>query len=147
MKKIAVFLLILILAFSVVACVEEDNQEEEIAGDFEMNIIIGGVEFAANLYDNNTAKAFAETLPMTVAMSDMTHEKYYYLPSNLPTAAVSVKTIEAGDIMLWGSNCLVLFYESFSTLYSYSRIGKIEDAAGLAAAVGIGNIAVTFSIK
>ena len=37
--------------------------------------------------------------------------------------------------MLYGNNCLVLFYKSFSTEYSYTKIGYIENPSNLADAV------------
>lgn len=47
--------------------------------------------------------------------------------------------------MLYGADCLVLFYESFSTSYSYTRIGAVENVSGLAAAVGRGGVTVSFA--
>jgi hypothetical protein len=49
--------------------------------------------------------------------------------------------------MLYGSNTFVLFYESFSTSYSYTKLGKINNASGLAAALGTGNVSVSISLK
>lgn len=54
------------------------------------------------------------------------NEKYYYFEETLPSNATQIGTIQTGDIMLYGSDCLVLFYDTFSTSYRYTRIGKID---------------------
>jgi hypothetical protein len=66
------------------------------------------------------------------------------LDSPLPSKAENVRRIEAGDVMLWGKDCLVVFYKSFETPYSYTRIGKIDNASKLADALGKGSVTVTF---
>ena len=72
------------------------------------------------------------------------NEKYHYLSTSLPTAAYQPGTIHAGDLMLYGNNCVVLFYETFNSSYSYTRLGAIDDHSGLAAALGSGNVSVRF---
>lgn len=59
------------------------------------------------------------------------NEIYYYLDQDLPTNSYQSHNIETGDIMLFGSSCLVIFYESLRTNFSYSRIGKISTPDGL----------------
>ena len=63
------------------------------------------------------------------------NEKYFYLDDALPTDASRPDGIRAGDLMLYGSECIVLFYESFSTAYSYTPIGRVQNPEGLTEAV------------
>ena len=44
-----------------------------------------------------------------------------------------------------GSECLVLFYQTFKSGYSYTRIGKILKPQGLEKALGEGEIKITIS--
>lgn len=119
---------------------------EKEENDLRITITAGGRMFSATLYDNETARAFKERLPLTLDMSELNgNEKYYYLPDSLPKNSSSPSRINAGDIMLYGSDCLVIFYESFSTSYSYTPIGKIDDPDGLAAALGSGSVRVNFN--
>jgi hypothetical protein len=69
------------------------------------------------------------------------------LPNNLPGNASNPGTIQAGDLMLYGSNTLVLFYKSFSTAYSYTRLARIDNPSGLVAALGSGNVTVRFELQ
>lgn len=120
------------------------NISQELA-EMKIEIIVGGKTFAATLNDNEAARALVERLPMTLNMDELNgNEKYYYLDSALPTSASVPSGIKTGDLMLYGSSCLVLFYKSFSTPYSYTPLGHIDDPEGLAAALGNGNVQVTF---
>lgn len=113
-----------------------------------MRIRIGSRTFIATLYDNAAATAFKALLPMTVNMHELNgNEKYVYLSSNLPTDAAKPGTIQSGDLLIYGSNCLVLFYETFATSYSYTRLGRINDTSGLANSVGSGGVTVTYELE
>ena len=110
-----------------------------------LNIIVGSKTFTATLADSETGEAFAALLPLSVTMNELNgNEKYHYLPSSLPTAAYQPGTIHAGDLMLYGNNCIVLFYETFNSSYSYTRIGALDDPSGLSDALGTGNVSVRF---
>lgn len=123
-----------------------DPPTDKEENDLNITITVNGRAFSATLYDNETAKAFKERLPLTLDMSELNgNEKYYYLPDSLPRNSSRPSAINAGDIMLYGSDCIVIFYESFSTSYSYTPIGKIEDPDGLAAALGSGSVQVAFN--
>ena len=73
--------------------------------------------------------------------------KYNYLPFTLPTNASNPEQIHAGDLMLYGSDCLVLFYKSFPTSYCYTPIGCIDDPSNLADVVGDGGVQVAFILE
>lgn len=97
-----------------------------------IKIIIDGKDYNATLEENETAQSFANLLPQELNMSELNgNEKYAYLDNSLPTNSYSPKHIEAGDIMLYGDNCLVVFYKSFDTSYSYTKIGHIDNLSDL----------------
>jgi hypothetical protein len=112
----------------------------------QLQIAVNGQTFHGELYDNETAKAFTAMLPMTLNMQELNgNEKYHYFDSPLPTNPSRPSGIHTGDLMLYGNNCLVLFYEDFATSYSYTPIGRLDNPAGLERVLGAGDVRVTFS--
>jgi hypothetical protein len=75
------------------------------------------------------------------------NEKFATLSVSVPTQPSTPPTVQTGDLMMYGSSTLVLFYKSFRTTYSYTNIGRVDDPAGLEAALGSGNVGVTFEAK
>ena len=114
----------------------------------EMKIKVGPKTFTATLEDNPTATAFKAMLPMTIEMTELNgNEKYYRFGRDLPTKAARPGKIQNGDLLIYGADTLVLFYKSFPSTYSYTRLGRIHDPSGLAAAVGSGDVTVTYELK
>ena len=114
----------------------------------QMTIKIGSKTFEALLYDNATATAFKALLPLTINMIELNdNEKYSDLKGNLPINSFNPKTIQNGDLMIYGSNTLVLFYKTLSTPYSYTKLGSITDTTGLAEALGSDNILISFELN
>ena len=149
MKKILILLLSLIL---LVGCsknetkkeIKETNNQEEIIEkkDNMLKITINNKEYDINLENNKTVDALIELLPLDLTMEELNgNEKYIYLDTTLPTNPIKQNKINAGDVMLYGNNCLVIFYKSFNTTYSYTKIGHINNLADL----GSNNITVNIT--
>jgi hypothetical protein len=150
--KPLITLLSCFIFFQIFACCSKNNEVKSATknvlnkDNMKLKITIGTHTFTATLYNNATVTAFKSRLPMTINMRELNgNEKYFDLPNNLPANTSNPGTIQAGDLMLYGSNTLVVFYNSFSTSYSYTPMGRINDASGLAAALGLGNVTITFA--
>ena len=159
MKKVIINILIIILIVMITGCklIKKDinnnlyNQQENNVGNAEANevnevfktvkAIINEKEYIIDLEDNETAKSFINFLPQELKMNELNdNEKYIYLDISFPTNSYNPKRINAGDIMLYGDNCLVIFYKSFDTSYSYTKIGHINNLPNLEN----GNITIKF---
>ena len=110
-----------------------------------IDIDINGRSFEAELADNEASRAFSMLLPLQLDMQELNgNEKYCRLSSPLPSDPTSFATIEAGDVMLFQNDNIVIFYETHPTSYKYTRIGKIHDVKGLTDALGKGSVQVDF---
>ena len=115
-------------------------------GEQRIWMAVGERRFAVTLADNDAARAFAAQLPLTLDMPDLNgNEKHAKLPKVLPASATRPGTIRNGDRMLWGADTLVVFYLPFDSSYSYTRLGRIEDAAALPKVLGRGQVRVMFT--
>ena len=143
MKKLIIFLFMVLITSS--ACADDNAGNNNQMENTSVIITVNGKEFNAVFYNNETANAFINMMPLTLNMSELNgNEKYYNLSTTLPVNSERVGSIKKGDIMLYGSNCIVIFYESFNTSYSYTKIGYIENTDNLTAALGKGSVSVSF---
>ena len=120
-----------------------NNQNEEI----KINLTINNKTFSATLENNVTTRELISMFPMTLNMSELnSNEKYNYLDTDLTTNSSRQSRINAGDIKLYGSNCLVVFYESFNTSYSYTNLGTVDDVDVFVSELGNGSVTITFDV-
>lgn len=117
----------------------EKYNNEEIEN---MKVTIKNKEYTLELESNDTVNSFINLLPIETDMQELNgNEKYYYLDETLPTSPSIPSIINKGDVMLYGNNCLVIFYETFTTSYSYTKIGHINNLPDL----GSEDIKIIFS--
>lgn len=125
-----------------------DEGEDPKVQETEIVIEVDGQSFSARLYDNDAAAALLEKLPMVLDMEEMNgNEKYFFMEDALPTDTEDIEEIQTGDIMLYGDDCLVLFFQDFSTSYRYTRVGYIEDREGFADALSDGTVQIGFYLE
>ena len=113
-----------------------------------MKVQVGDVVFSATLEENEAVSALVEMMresTVVVQMSDYSgFEKVGPLGASLP-ASNSQTTTQAGDIVLYNGNQIVIFYGSNS--WSYTRLGHIDDLTGWEDALGSGDVTVIFSLE
>ena len=114
--------------------------------DKKLNVTINNKTFTIDISDTKAAEEFAKLCPKTFTMSELNgNEKFVYTDISFTAASQKIGHINVGDIMLYGDDCIVLFYESFDTPYSYTKIGHINNTEGLKEIVGKGSIVADFS--
>ncbi len=127
---------------------DTDTKEDADVEEKQIAIEVNGQSFSAKLYNNAAAAALWEKLPMVLDMEEMNgNEKYFFMEDTFPTDTEDIGDIHTGDIMLYGDDCLVLFFQDFSTSYRYTRIGYIEDQKGFADALSDGTVEIRFYIE
>ncbi|MDE5568208.1 MAG: hypothetical protein K2J12_07170 [Muribaculaceae bacterium] len=120
-----------------------------ISAQTKILLTVNNESVTATLADNEATKELLSMLsinPITVRMSDYGgFEKVGPLPQSLLTSNTQITT-EAGDIMLYQGNNIVIFYGSNS--WSYTRLGRIDNATveNVRKFLGTGNITMTISL-
>ena len=125
-----------------------EEEEEPVMNQTSMKVQIGTSSFTAVLEHNTAVDALVEMMeagPVTIRMSDYAgFEKVGPLGTSLP-ASNRQTTTQAGDIVLYQGNQIVIFYGSNS--WSYTRLGRVEDLTGWEEVLGSGDVTVTFSLE
>ena len=126
MRKHIIFVLVLVLIISCFT-MESAFAKGETAG----TVKVGGRKYEAVFYDDPAAVELVSKMPFEIRMSELNgNEKYKYLDYSLPEKEQAIGQIQAGDIMLYGNDCLlqivsdiIQIYEN-RTDYQSGRIGN-----------------------
>ena len=145
-------ILLLMAAMLLTCCSKDSETTAQNVGNMEkMYITIDGKSLPVSLVDN----AATQTLVAALQEGDITYEAHDYggfekvgaLGRSLPTNDTQTTT-QAGDVILYSGNQIVLFYGSNS--WSYTRLGRIQYSSQSELETflkaGQGNISVTLSL-
>ena len=138
MKKIFIILILLMA----VGCnqikndnkINNENINENESGEKmnDVKVIINDNTYILKLENNKTVDEFINLLPQEYIMNELNNnEKYVYIDKSLTTNSYNPEHIEKGDVMLFGDNCIVIFYKSLDTTYRYTKIGHIDNLGDL----------------
>ena len=140
---------------------QEDQNEGKVNNDNSggtdntmpetIKIIVSGKTLSVKIEDNEATKALVAALSeasITYEANDYGgFEKVGLLGRTLPTSDTQITT-QAGDVILYSGNRIVLFYGS--NTWSYTRLGKMQyeslDELKSFLKAGEGNISVTLSL-
>ena len=108
-----------------------------------MKINIGYEKYVINVENEALMEEIYNALPEIFTMNELNgNEKYYYLNSTMKNAnSEAVGQVQKGDVMLFGSDCLVIFYDSFETEFRYTKIGHIDNLGD----IGSSNVEVSIT--
>lgn len=126
----------------------EDNRRTTEGKTLKLRI--GETEVSVEWEDNESVKALQELVadkPLTISMSMYGgFEQVGSLGTTLPRQDKKITT-EAGDIVLYSGNQIVMFYGSNS--WSYTKLGKVtgESKAEMTEYLGNGNVSITISVE
>ena len=134
---------------------KQDAGSESVDGVSEtenvhLSLSINGTPISVKWEDSESVDALrdlAKDKPLTIGMSPYgSFEQVGSLGSTLPSNDVQMTT-EPGDIVLYSSNQIVLFYGSNS--WAYTRLGKITDKTveELTELLGKENVDITLEMK
>ena len=130
---------------------ENPTEKEEDSMPSEIKITVSGKTLPVRIEDNEATKALVAAL----REASITYEAHDYggfekvgaLGRSLPTSDTQITT-QAGDVILYSGNQIVLFYGS--NTWSYTRLGKIQyeslDELKSFLKAGEGNISITLSL-
>ena len=124
-----------------------DGAESIETGEAVMRLFIGEVEVPVTWEDNGSVQELMDMLPMTIQMT--TYSSFEQVGPIPHIAAITSQdeeiTTEPGDIVLYRSNQIVIFYGS--NTWAYTRLGHVElDQSELEELLGNGDVEITITL-
>ena len=129
-------------------CGTKEVEQTAAPSEPALKITVGDEVFLATFEDNSSAEAFRDLLaqgPITVEMQDYGgFEKVGPLGTELTRNDAQITT-EPGDVILYQGDQITIYYDT--NTWSFTRLARINDPAGLKEKLGDGTVCVTFSLE
>ena len=123
-------------------------EEKDEAANMELTLKIDDIEVDVIWTDNDSVKALKNLAKdgLTINMSEYGgFEQVGSIGSTLPSAGITITTIP-GDVVLYSSNQIVIFYDS--NTWSYTKLGHINlSKSELTDLLGDEDVVTTLNLK
>ena len=125
--KSKIHIILTTIALLALSCTKNEAQNQPSTPYMDINITVADKTLTVHLTENSATRELVAALqksPITFEAVDYGgFEKVGELGRSLPTSNTHITT-EAGDVVLYNGNQMVLFYGSNS--WSYTHLGRIE---------------------
>ena len=125
----------------------QETEEAVKENKAKLQIEVNGYTLIAELADSTAAQELSDLIrekPLTLKLNEYgSFEKVGALPQSLSADDIRI-TAEPGDIMLYQGNQITIFYGT--NVWSYTPLGKIENAAELKSVFGEDDVTAVLSL-
>lgn len=128
------YMLLCIGLFCIAGCQRaiEPTGEEMVQSNNTLFLQIGNEEIEISVTNQEISQQIMEYLPQTLNFNELNGNEFYVdSPFEVDAKSQNFGEVRAGDVMLYGNQTIVIFYQDHQTTYSYSKIGKIRDVSHL----------------
>ena len=146
MKYGKAFIKLIIALILAAACIQVNVYAADTDDDV-FYISAGGKQMKVQMVDNAATQKLKEMLgegDLTINMTRNGFEQYGSLGTSLPSSDTSI-TAKAGDVLLYNSDTICVFYGSNS--YSYTRIGKVQNMSNTELKELLSGESLTFTLS
>nr|WP_314466334.1 cyclophilin-like fold protein [uncultured Clostridium sp.] len=124
----------------------QSEVNSESTGEKRMRITVGDTVLTATLADNETARAIADMLPLTLPLMDLYgREMCYRFTNELPANEVHTRNFQLGEIIYWPPrHSFVIMYNRDGEQFDMQHVGQID--SGVEIFNQTGDVEVTFEL-
>lgn len=110
-----------------------------------LQVTFNDAEYTMVYYPSTTAEYLVNQIPSLSMLMPPSYDmdglyKYYDMPRPAPANEEEITSVSAGEVLMDGTDRLILYYQDAEITGSYTRVGYFTDTTGLAEALGDGDV-------